>query len=164
MKAKSKKSIKTRKSKTPQEEKSILRRPTTWVMATLLFLLLFVSGISLYGFKALGPSNKLEKAELAVFPHIAKMYIKDMEFTIGEQETIKQATGYGISDEDNVLYITFDFAPYPTERNYQMSELNMRHAIVYFQWDAERNTYGHAFSYHDDASYHPDGLYVKIAE
>ena len=112
-------------------------------------------------------NNSLNQAKLETFDHIAEMYIKDMEFTTGNnQPTVKQATGYGVSDEDGVLYITFDFAPYPTGDaiNFTSDDLDFRHAIVYFQWDPERSTYGHAFGYYDDASYHPDGTYVKFEE
>ena len=115
----------------------------------------------MYGFKTL-ESNNLDTAKLTVFDHIAKQYINDMEFTVADQPTIKQATGYGVSDEDGVFYITFDFAPYSVEDNNRVTDGDLRHAIIYFWEDAERGTYSHAFSYHDDASYHPDGTYVEF--
>lgn len=149
------------------DPKPILCHPSTWIAAVLLLALLVIYGVSIYGFKTIGQRTKLESAELATFGHLAKMYIKDMEFTVGDnnQPVIKQATGYGVSDEDGVLYITFDYAPYPEESsNFNYEDLNMRHAIIYFQWDAERNTYGHAFGYYDDASYHPEGTYVKFED
>ena len=161
---KAKQSTKTKKAKTIAEEKSVLKRPTTWIMAALLFALLFIYGLSMYGFKVLEQKTKLESAELATFGHLAKMYIKDMEFDVNDQPTIKQATGYGISDEDGVLYVTFDFAPYTVEDNNIIPQGEMRHAIIYFQKDTERGTYGHAFGYYDDASYHPEGTYVKFTD
>ena len=80
------------------------------------------------------------------------------------QPTTKTMTGYGVSDEDGVFYITFDFTPYTVENYNRVPDGETRHAIIYFWKDNERGTYSHAFSYHDDASYHPDGAYVKIAE
>ena len=161
-----KKASKTTKTKkqTPYDPKPILRHPSTWIAAVLLFALLFVYGLSMYGLKHSTVLTKLDSAELATFSHLAKMYIKDMEFDVNGQPTTKQATGYGVSDQDDVLYVTFDFVPYVVEDNNRIPQGEMRHGIIYFQWDAERNTYGHAFGYYDDASYHPDGTYVKFED
>jgi hypothetical protein len=155
---------KTKKSCVYDDPRSVFCRPSTWLVAVLALALFVIYGISMYGFKTLGKRTSLETAELRTFGHIAKTYIKDMEFEVSDQPTIKEATGYGVSDEDGVLYITFDFAVYPTSGTSYSSleDLNPRHGIIYFQYDAERGTYGHAFSYHDDASYHPDGTYVKF--
>ncbi len=154
---------KTTKSKkiSKYDSRSILCRPSTWIAAILALALLVVYGVSMYGFKTL-ESNNLNSAKLTVFDHITKQYINDMEFTVADQPTIKQATGYGVSDEDGVFYITFDFAPYSVEDNNRVTDGDFRHAIIYFWKDAERGTYSHAFSYHDDASYHPDGTYIKF--
>ena len=158
------KSTKTKKQVAKYDPKPILCHPSTWIAAILLFALLVVYGVSMYGLKTLEQNTKLETAELATFSHIIKSYVNDMEFTSNDQPTIKQATGYGISDEDGVLYATFDFVPYIVEDNNRIPQGDMRHGIIYFQWDPERNTYGHAFSYHDDASYHPEGTYVKFEQ
>ena len=158
----SKTKTKTVKTVSKYDPRYVLCHPSTWIAAVLLLALLIIYGVSMYGFKTLGQQTKLESAELATFSHLAKMYIKDMEFDIDSQPTIRQATGYGVSDEDGVLYITFDFAPYIVEDNNIIPQGEMRHAIIYFQWDAERNTYGHAFGYYDDASYHPEGTYIKF--
>lgn len=147
--------------------RSVFCRPTTWIIALLALVLLVISGLSLYGFESIDRKNSLQHAELATFPHLAKQYIREMDdFTVWDQQTIRQATGYGVSDEDGVLYITFDYALYPEEgtTNWSYDDLDFRHAILYFQYDAERNTFGHAFGYYDDASYHPDGTYVKFEE
>lgn len=148
------------------DPRPILCHPSTWIAAILFLALLVMYGVSIYGFEALDTKTRLESAELATFEHIAKMYIKDMDFEVNDQPTIRQATGYGVSDEDNTLYISFDFAPYPTGKsiNFNYDDIDFRHAIIYFQWDSERNTYGHAFGYYDDASYHPDGIYIKFDE
>ena len=161
------KSNKKIKKATKYNPRYILCHPSTWIAAALLLALLVIYGVSIYGFKTIGKKTELESAELATFGHIAKMYIKDMDFTVGDnQEVIKKATGYGVSNEDDVLYITFDFAPYPAhdESISSSDDLELRHGIIYFQWDSERNTYGHAFGYYDDASYHPDGTYVRFED
>lgn len=164
MPKKATKSKKTKKNCSYDDPRSVFCRPSTWIVAVLMLALFVIYGISMYGFKALGKRTSLETAELATFEHIAKSYIREMDFEVGDQQVVKEATGYGVSDEDGVLYVTFDFAPYPNngESFSGVEELNPRHGIIYFQWDAERNTYGHAYSYHDDADYHPDGTYVKI--
>lgn len=144
--------------------KSPLCHPSTWLICALTLALLVVCGITAYGFKKLESKTQLESAKLEIFDHLVESYIRDMEFIVDyDQSAITQATGYGVSDEDGVFYITFDFAKYPTEDTTTSSfeELNPRHGIVYFQWDAEHNAYGHAFSYHDD-SYRPGGIYVKL--
>ena len=158
---------KTAKKTTGYDPKYILCHPSTWIAAVLALALFVTYGLSMYGFNHIEPKTRLESSELAVFEHLAKMYIKDMDFTInGDQPTFKQATGYGFSNEDGAFYITFDFAPYPTESptTFSHDDLDFRHGIIYFQLDDERHTYGHAFSYHDDASYHPDGTFVRITE
>lgn len=154
----------TRNTKTKYDPRPVLCHPSTWLAAALLLALLVMYGVSMYGFKTLGQQTKLESAELATFSHIVKSYINDMEFTVNDSPTIKQATGYGVSDEDGVLYATFDFVPYVVEDNNRVPQGDIRHGIIYFQWDPERSTYGHAFSYHDDASYHPEGTYVKFEQ
>lgn len=158
------KNPKSKQAQSKYDPKSILCHPSTWIAAVLLCALLVIYGISMYGFKNIGKKTELESAELATFSHLAKMYVKDMEFDIDDQPTIKQATGYGVSDEDGVLYVTFDFIPYTVENNNRIPQGDMRHGIMYFQWDPERGNYGHAFSYHDDASYHPEGTYVRFED
>ena len=155
-----KKTTKTTKAK---KETSIFKRPTTWVIAVLIFTLVFVSGLSVYALKSKAASDRLEAAELEVFSHLAESYVREMEYEYQDQPTVKQITGYGISDEDGVLYVTFDYAPYTVEDNNRIPG-EIQHGIMYFWKDAERNTYSHAFSHHDDASYHPAGTYIRLAE
>ena len=154
----------TAKTTSKYNPKDILCHPSTWIAAVLLLALLVIYGISMYGLRHSTMLTKLDSAELATFSHLAKMYVEEMEFESNGQPTIKQATGYGVSDEDNVLYVTFDFAPYVVEDNNRIPQGDLRHGIIYFQWDPERNTYGHAFGYYDDASYHPAGTYVKFED
>ena len=146
------------------DPRPILCHPSTWIAAVLGLALLVVSGLSVYALNQSHIPSKLESSELNIFDHLAKMYIHDMEFEVNDQPTIKQATGYGVSDEDDVLYITFDFVPYTVEDNNRVPQGDMRHGIIYFKWDPNQNTYGHAFSYHDDASYHPEGTYVEFED
>lgn len=161
--AKAKSSKATKKKNQKYDPGYILRHPSTWIAAILALALLVVYGLSMYALQNVKPMTKLESSEVAVFDHLAKSYIREMEFTTDfDKPTIKHATGYGVSDEDNVLYITFDFAAVPENTHYSFDELEVRHGIIYFKWDAERKTYGHAYSYHDDADYHPDGTYVKF--
>jgi len=160
-------------SKTAQKSanygsKPIFNRPSTWIIAGLSLALLVVCGFSIYKFKSLEQEDKLESAKLATFEHLAASYITDMEFSMDDTENnpvIKKATGYGVSDEDGALYITFDYAPYPKDSsNLTYEDLDMSHAIIYFWHDAEHNTYSHAFGYYDDASYHPEGTYVELED
>ena len=155
-----KKTTKTTKAK---KETSIFKRPTTGVIAVLIFTLVFVSGLSVYALKSKVASDRLEAAELEVFSHLAESYVREMEYEYQDQPTTQQITGYGVSDEDGVLYVTFDYAPYTVEDNNRIPG-EIQHGIMYFWKDAEHNTYGHAFSHHDDASYHPAGTYIRLAE
>lgn len=157
------------KSKNPQKYnvcKEAIRHPSTWLIIILSVALLAICGISAYGFHRFNISNNtnIETAKLEVFDHIAESYIRDMDFTVNYgQPAIKQITGYGISDEDGVFYITFIFAPQPEEGTTisSIDDLSFRHGIIYFWEDAERGTYSHAFSYHDD-DYHPGGEYHSL--
>ena len=160
--------MKKKSKKTKYDPKYVLCHPSTWIAAALLLALLVIYGVSMYGFKSIEKRTELESAKLATFDHLARTYIEEMDFTVGEdnQQVIKKATGYGVSDEDGVFYIAFDFAPHPTHDVVISSfdDLNPRHAIIYFWRDDERNTYSHAFGYYDDASYHPSGTYVKLED
>ena len=164
-KPKAKKSQKSQNSTAKCATKCTLCHPSTWLIALLAIALFVICGLFAYGFKNFEVKTNLDSAKLAVFDHVAESYIRDMEFTTNyDKPAIKQATGYGISDEDGVFYITFDFAPYPAtgETISSMDDLDFRHGIVYFQWDAERGTYGHAFSYPNTPDDHPAGVYVKL--
>ena len=138
-------------------------RPSVGIIFTLIIALLVTITISVVTVSNLRAANtELNQAKLAVFDHLAENYIRDMEYTANDKPTLKQITGYGISDEDGVLYFTFDFVPYDVVDYNRVPDGDMRHGIIYFWEDKERNTYSHAFSYHDDASYHPAGTYVKL--
>jgi len=136
-------------------------QPSTWLIAILAIAFMVVACIATYAARISKPTA-LDLAKLETFDHISESYIRDMEFTSADQPTMKSITGYGVSDEDGVFYITFDFVPYSVENNNRVPESEPRHAIIYFWKDAERGTYSHAFSYHDDANYHPNGTYVDL--
>ena len=133
-------------------------RPSVGIIITLavaLIISVIINVISVTQLKT--NESNLVSEKVAIFDHLAESYIRDMNFMANDQPVYTQMTGYGVSDEDGVFYITFDFATEPTGEN-------PRHGILYFQWDAEHGAYGHAYSYHDDASYHPDGIYYHIVE
>ena len=96
----------------------------------------------------------IEVAKLAVIDDVLRDYIERYEVVDGG--SYQQMTGYGISDEDNVFYVTFDYIRYDDERH------TVRHGIMYF-WPSEDGGYSRAFSYHDD-NYHPGGEYVKTSD
>ncbi|MBQ3293166.1 hypothetical protein IJG93_02600 [Candidatus Saccharibacteria bacterium] len=130
-------------------------RPSVGIILTLsvaLIISIVISVVSVSQLKA--NDSNLASDKLAIFDHLAESYIRDMEFMVGDQPAYTQMTGYGVSDEDGVFYITFDFAMQPTDET-------PRHGIIYFKWDAEHGSYGHAYSYHDDA-YHPGGIYYSL--
>ena len=85
----------------------ILCHPSTWIAAVLLLALLVVYGVSMYGFRAIGPKTELEAAKLAVIDDVLRDYIERYE--VVDSGSYQQMTGYGISDEDNVFYVTFDY-------------------------------------------------------
>jgi len=164
---KKKSTAKTKKtnSKTAKyDPKYVLCHPSTWIAAILALALLVTYGVSMYGFDHIQPKTSFESSQLAVFDELATSFIRDMD--ISDAKQYKQITGYGVSDEDGVFYITFDFADLPTNGQTitSMDDLDFKHGIIYFWPDEERGTYSHAFSYHDDASYRPGGTYVKLEQ
>ena len=134
--------------------KYILCHPSTWIVVVLLLALLVVYGASMYGFRAIGPKTELEAAKLAVVDDVLRDYIERYE--VVDSGSYQQMTGYGISDEDNVFYVTFDYIRYDDENH------TVKHGIMYF-WPSEDGGYSRAFSYHDDY-YHPGGEYIKTGE
>ena len=162
-----KKSSKLKTKKTTINKGSQGIRPSVGVILVLVIALVITIVISVCTIQNLKSTNStIASSKLEVFDHLADSYIYDMEYTAEEDNrpTIKTMTGYGVSDEDGVFYITFDFTPYTVEDHNIIPDGNPRHAIVYFRKDAEHGTYSHTYSYHDDASYHPEGAYVKIEE
>lgn len=152
------------KSKVKYDPRYILCHPSTWIAAVLALALLVIYGVAMYGFNHIEPKSGLDIAKLEVFDHVINEYVESLEIT-NDKPTINEVTGYGISDEDGVFYVTFDFVAYEFDEgqvpNYHYDE--PRHGILYFWKDDQHRTYSHAFSYHDDY-YHPGGIYVEIGE
>lgn len=147
--------MKKKTKKTKYDPKYILCHPSTWIAAALLLALLVIYGVSMYGFKAIESKTGLESAKLAVVDDILRDYIEQYE--IIDSGSYQQMTGYGISDEDNVFYVTFDYVRFDDESR------TVKHGIMYFWPSEEDGEYSRAFSYHDDY-YHPGGEYVKTNE
>lgn len=161
------KTTKTKRKNSSQRNKSIdtkhvLCRPSTWTVAVLALALLVVCGISAYGISRFTPQGKLDAAKLAVFDNLIKDHIRDQKIN-DDKSTVNEATGYGISDEDGVFYVTFDYVEYDSDESQMPQFGDLKHGIMYFWKDAERGTYSHAFSYHDDY-YHPEGVYTEIGD
>ena len=132
-------------------------RPSVGIIITLAVALIISITINVVSVIQIKNNDaNLVSDKIAVFDHLAESYIREMDFTVNDQPVYTQMTGYGVSDEDGVFYITFDFATEPTSET-------PSHGIIYFQWDEEHSSYGHAFSYHDD-NYHPGGVYYSLAE
>lgn len=162
----SKKVTKSRKYQKTQkcDGKSILCHPSTWLIAMLATALLVVCGVAAYGFKELGVKSELDSAKLAVFDNLIDSYAQEIEIN-SEKPSVNEVTGYGISDEDGVFYVTMDFVYVSDDLDANgMSQYgDLNHGILYFWKDTEHNTYSHAFSYHDDY-YRPGGVYTEIGD
>lgn len=138
------------------------------IILTLFIALVVAIVISVSAIQALKTNDSaLSKAKLETFDHIASAFIQGNDITDNDIDEMYQMTGYGISDEDGVFYITFDFAD-PATADISVAEdgaitiNNARHGIVYF-WpsDTSISDYSRAYSYHDD-DYHPGGIYVRL--
>lgn len=168
-----KKTSKTKSTRAKQKSSTAPHgvRPSAGIIFTLIIALIVAITIGVVSFNRLKSSDAaLANAKLAVFDNIASEYIREYDITPdnGVKEYY-QMTGYGISSEDGVFYITFDFVDPAAaviasdEAGNQVIE-NAQHGIMYFWEDSERpGHYSHAYSYHDD-NYHPDGIYVEISQ
>ena len=164
------KSSKTKSKKSQQCDicnKPVLCHPSTWLVAVLAIAFIAVVCAGAYVVKSYSPKSQLDSARLAVFNDLASGYIAGQDVTDNGIDEVYQMTGYGISDEDGTFYITFDFVDPAdvtiSEDGSSAVVANVRHGIMYFWKDAERGTYSHAYSYHDD-NYHPAGTYVRLSE
>ena len=161
----------TKSSKTSKKcdtsVRSSLCHPSTWLIILLAIAFITVIGISAYSMKMFDAKSDLDYARLAVFNDLAETYIMEHDITDNGISEVYQMTGYGISDEDGAFYITFDFVdPADISVSQDGNEAtisNIHHGIMYFWKDAERGTYSHAYSYHDD-DYRPAGTYVHLGE
>lgn len=137
-----------------------LCNPSTWLIGLLALALLVVCGVSVYGFKSIEQRNSIDARKIAVFDDMMQTYFYEAKLNAKSALEQKNVTGYGISDEDGVFYVTFDMAMYDGESPANL--IDKKYGIMYFWPDKERGDYSHAYSYHDDASYHPGGIYVKL--
>lgn len=138
-------------------------RPSVGIIITLSVALLIAIVISVFSIAALKNTNSnLNVAKLDVFDHLVEETLNNTEIT-SDAPSVQKATGYGISDEDGVLYVTFDYTTYDVSNPDQPIPSEPKHGVMYFWKNAENGTYSHAFSYHDEA-YHPAGTYVEISE
>ena len=152
---------KSTKSKTKSTAKANTIDPSraTWLIGLLLVSLVIVTVLGVVSVKKLESEARtdLDIARLAVFDDMATEFIRNQE--IRQDKTVQEMTGYGISDEDGVFYITFN---YYTVNDDGTVDSAAHPAIVYFWKDQERGTYSHAYSYHqDNPSYRPAGIYVE---
>ena len=136
-----------------------------WVNVVLSIILLTGAGFSIW--KILDLESKvptaIEAKKLEVFDDIMGKYINEHE--IVDTGSVQEMTGYGVSDEDGAFYVTFDYLrvdefPADYRETFDLSEVPIRHGIMYFQ-PSEHGSYGHAYSYHDDY-YHPGGEYIRL--
>ena len=128
-------------------------------MVTLLLIaLVIVTTLGVVSIKKLESERPtdIDIAKLAVFDDIATRFIESQQ--IRSEDTVQEMTGYGISDEDGVFYITFNY--YTFDEDYTVNQ-TAHPAIIYFWKDEARNTYSHAFSYPEDPTYHPAGIYIE---
>lgn len=132
--------------------------PLVWTIAGLFLALICVSFAACVEVKNIKREavDNLQKEKVEVFDELAQSFINELEFS--EHKTTQQITGYGVSSEDGVFYITFSY--YDLEENPSIEESSQKYGVIYFWKDEEHGGYSHAFSYHDE-DYHPEGRYVE---
>lgn len=141
------------------KEPSVFKMHSFWIVTLLFAALAIVTVLGVITIKKLESERRtdMDIARLEVFDDVAADFVRNLEVRDSVQ-TFQEMTGYGISDEDGVFYITFNY--YISNDDGSVNP-TAHPAIIYFWKDAERGTYSHAFSYPDDPSYHPDGLYIE---
>ena len=144
-------------SKNIKAKKSVLRRPSTWIVSVLALALIVVSGLLC---RSLNTTNEMDVARLEHFDHFANVYIDSLKIN-GERDTKNYITGYGISDEDGVFYVTFDYFYVDEVEDRGVTKDDMKHAIIYLWPSNKKGYYSQAFGYYED-SYRPSGKYVKV--
>ena len=140
---------------------------TAWINVVLSVILLAGAGFSIWKILDLESKvpNTIEAKKMEIFDDLMISYVRHNE--VVDTGSIQEMTGYGISDEDGVFYVTFDYMrvdemPKDCGETVDFSNVPIRHAIMYL-WPSEDGGYGHAYSYHDDY-YHPGGEYIKVRE
>ena len=159
----------TKSKKSPAKKTSTKKKVWTasWLSGMAIMLgIVALTTILVFGFlqiRGIKMIGEMDQAKLKIVDSLLEDYVYEHE--ISEGGSSQQMTGYGISDEDGVFYVTFDFIrhselPKEFTENFDLSEVPVHHGIMYF-WPSEHGGYSHAYSYHDD-DYHPGGEYVKI--
>lgn len=150
--------IKKPKTKSKTNLPPIFGSHAAWIIGLLFIALVTVTTLGVIGINNLQSEVRtdFDNARLEVFDDIAKEFIRNTY--VRQDKTVQEMTGYGVSDEDGVFYITFNYYTYNDDGTVSHT---VHPAIIYFWEDAERGTFSHAFSYPDDPSYHPEGVYVE---
>lgn len=142
------------------EYKNVLCHPATWIVSACVLAFMIIVATLLYGVVRSDSSyTVIDNGKLAVFDGIATEFLEDYEIN-SERPTNKVITGYGISDENDTFYITFNFS-------YADDETNTPHAAIMYIYSPEQTKNsgnGYAFGYYDDnPTYRPSGAYEPVA-
>ena len=140
------------------DKKGSFNKTIAWIIALGILLVVSVAMnvVLLMGCGRIGIENK----KLQVFDDLAFNYIMEHDLTDNGGSELYQMTGYGISDEDDVFYVTFKYADY-SECESADCDVETQYGVMYFWPGDDGGTgYSHAYSYHSEP-YHPEGEYVE---
>ena len=144
------------------DPRPVIRRPSTWLIAALSLAFIITSAIAFCGVRLASYYSDIDRAKLSVFNVLSKDFIKNTDIVEGK-DALYDITGYGISDEDGVFYITFNFTPYTVEYDAdgtpKVDYEAVRYGIAYLREDKDRGGYSVAFSYPATPDDHPAGKY-----
>ena len=152
------------KKTTKVECKNVLCRPATWIFSACILAFMLVTATLLYGVVIKNSNNytAIENGKLATWSGIAKGFLADQQINTN-YSTLNVMTGYGVSDEDNTFYITFNYYIIGADGQPNM---NTPHAAIMYVYSPEQTGHGsngYAFGYYDDdPTYHPSGVYQAV--
>ena len=131
-----------------------------WMLVGFTFILLIVSlAMVIKLSKVCDVDNDLARHKVDVFEDVAGYLITELE--PGESNMHRTMTGYGISNEDDTLYVTFSYREYGDATMVEdVSAYPEKYGVIYFWKDEKTGGYSHAFSYHSEP-YHPEGEYYE---
>lgn len=149
-----KKNSKSKKS----HEKS---RHRGFFITTIILSVFLVFSLALNGLMLWRDSAGIEARKADVFDNLAFNYVANLDLTDNSIKEAYTMTGYGISDEDNVFYITFKYADYSKCVDVDC-DIDVKYGVIYY-WPSEHGPtgYSNAYSYHTEP-YHPGGEYVEF--
>lgn len=132
------------------------------VLIILLIMSLIFNSLLLRENKREAINDAMVENKLSVFDDLAREYIMKSDLTDNGVKEYYQMTGYGISDEDDVFYITFSYADYTGCGDIAKCKVEPKYGVMYF-WPADNGVteYSHAYSYHN-SPYHPGGKYISV--